>query len=101
MSETVAVAYFFYIAVLATLHPLSGSVKLIAWFVPVVLLTVAVFESRHSRSWSKVARNWAPMALILIGYWELAWFAGPATSRWNDRFIGADRWLLNRMGLRA
>jgi membrane-associated phospholipid phosphatase len=48
-----------------------------------------------------MARDWVPLTLILAGYRELNWFAGPATSHWNNLWIGFDRLLLNQLGLRA
>jgi membrane-associated phospholipid phosphatase len=65
------------------------------------LWTLASIENRYSRNWSSIARDWTPLALILAGYWELNWFAGPATSHWNNLWIGFDRLLLNQLGLRA
>jgi membrane-associated phospholipid phosphatase len=99
--ETVAVAYFGYTAVLASLHRLSLPLVFIAWLVPMGLWTLASIENRYSRNWSSIARDWVPLALILAGYWELNWFAGPATSHWNNLWIGFDRLLLNQLGLRA
>jgi len=99
--ETVAITYFVYTAVLASLHGLSPAVVITAWLVPVALWTVAAIETRYSQQWSNMARDWVPLALILAGYWELNWFAGPATSHWNNLWIGFDRLLLNQLGLRA
>jgi len=99
--EAVAITYFFYIAVLASVYHLSGPVRLTAWVVPIVLLTLTSIEGCYSRRWSSIARDWAPLALILVGYWQLAWFSRPASSLWNYRWIGFDRLLLNHLGFRA
>jgi membrane-associated phospholipid phosphatase len=99
-SEAVALVYFLYIAVLASVHRLSRTVILAAWLIPLALGTLAAIERRYSRKWSNVLRDWAPLALILVGYWELDWFAVPAISGWDNLWIGFDRLLLNHFGLR-
>jgi membrane-associated phospholipid phosphatase len=99
--ETVAIVYFLYIALLALVHRLPLPLVLTAGLLPMALGSLANLESRYSSQWSRMARDWAPLALILAGYWELNWFAGASTSRWNHLFIGFDRELLNGLGLRA
>lgn len=99
--ETVAITYFVYAAVLASLHRLSLRLVLAAWIIPTGLWILAASERRYSRKWSSIVRDWSPLALILAGYWELSWFAGSTTSHWNNFFIGFDRLLLDHMGLRA
>jgi membrane-associated phospholipid phosphatase len=98
--ETVAITYFVYTAVLASLHRLSLPLVLTAWLIPTGLWTLAVIERRHSREWSSIARDWVPLVLILVGYRELNWFAGPANTYWNNLWIGFDRQLLD-LGLRT
>ena len=100
-SEAVAIAYFFYTAILASLHRLSWPLILVAWSAPIGLGILAAMESRYSQTWSRILRDWAPLALILAGYWEMNWFATPATSEWNDLWIGLDRRLLSQWGLGA
>lgn len=98
--ETVAIIYFVYTAVLASLHRLSLPLVLTAWLVPIGLWALAVVERRNSREWSRIARDWIPLILILVGYWELNWFAVPAGPQWNDRWIGFDRQLFD-LGFRT
>ena len=91
--ETVAITYFFYTAVLSSRHGLSLALVVIAWLVPMALWILATIETRYSRKWSSIARDWVPLALILAGYRELNWFAGPPASHWNNLWIGFDRLL--------
>jgi membrane-associated phospholipid phosphatase len=99
--ETVAITYFLYTAVLSSRHGLSLALVVIAWLVPMALWALAAIETRYSRKWSSIARDWVPLTLILASYRELNWFAGPATSYWNNLWIGFDRLLLNQVGLRS
>ena len=99
--ETVAITYFLYTAMLASRHRLPLALIVTAWLVPMSLWVLAAIETRYSRKWSSIARDWVPLALILASYQELNWFAGPATSHWNNLWIGFDRLLLNQLGLRA
>ena len=99
--EAVAVVYFFYTALLALLHRLSWPLILVAWAAPIGLCILAAMDRRHARPWSSIVRDWAPLALILPGYWEMSWFAAPATARWDNLWIGFDRLLLNRWELGA
>lgn len=99
--ETVAITYFLYTALLVSMHRLAWPPVVSAWLVPIALWTLAAVETRYSQNWSSIARDWVPLALILAGYWELNWFAGPAISHWNNLWIGFDRLLLNQLGLRG
>ena len=55
--ETVAIGYFVYTAVLASLHRLSLPLVFIAWLMPMGLWALASIESRYSRNWSSIARD--------------------------------------------
>jgi membrane-associated phospholipid phosphatase len=99
--ETVAILYFVYTAVLALVHRLALPFVVVAWLLPMALWALAAVETRYSRPWSRIARDWLPLALILAGYRELNWLAGPATSHWDNLWIGFDRLLFNQLELRA
>jgi hypothetical protein len=96
--EAVALCYFLYTALVASLQRLSWAAILISWSIPAVIYTLGAIERRYSRRWSSMLRDWLTLALILAAYWQLDWFARPFTSRWNDLFIGYDRALLHRLG---
>jgi membrane-associated phospholipid phosphatase len=58
-------------------------------------------ETCRTRPWSRVVREWIPLGLILVAYWQIDWFAGTALTRWQQVWLGWDRWILETMGLRA
>ena len=100
--ERLAIAYFVYIALLASWHGLPVSKRLSAWLIPLAIWTLAAVESKFTRPWSRVTRDWATLGLIVPAYRQVDWFAGsPFLSRWQDWLVGWDRLLLDRLGLRA
>lgn len=101
-SETVALGYFVYVALLACIQSVSVTHRVIAFLIP-LLLTVAVrAETRFSQGWSRVVRDWAALGLILVAYWEVDWFAGrPRMLAYQNVWITWDRFVLDRLGLRV
>ena len=100
VGEKVALAYFVFTAVLVSLHRRPVSRCLLAWAVPLILSTVLALESRYSSSWSRVTRDWAVLALILIAYWQVDWLgSGSTQATWQHTWIGWDRYLLHQAGL--
>ncbi|MBI3683483.1 MAG: phosphatase PAP2 family protein [Acidobacteria bacterium] len=72
----------------------------LAWLIPAALWALAAVESRFSRKWSAVVRDWIPLSLILAGYWQADWFPSPPVTRWEQTWIQWDRILLDGFGLR-
>ena len=99
--ETVAVTYFVYTAVLASLHRLSWPLVFTAWLIPIGIWALGSIERRYSRPWSSIARDWIPLALILAAYRQLNWFAAPVNPRWSSLWMGWDRILFDHLGFRA
>lgn len=101
-AEKIALAYFAYIAAMVSIHPEPRSRYLLAWVIPVALWAAIAAQARFSAGWNRVTRDWASLALILVAYRELDWFAGrPPLAGWQQAWIGWDRYLLNDLGLRA
>lgn len=100
--ERLAIAYFIYTALLASLHNLSTARRLSAWAIPFVIWGLALIESRFSKPWSRVTRDWATLGLILIAYRQIDWFAGAQPlSSWQGTWAAWDHTLLVRFGLQA
>ena len=102
LAERLAITYFVYTALLASWHALPLGKQFVAWAIPIAIWTLAVCESRWTRPWSRVTRDWATLGIILVAYRQVDWFAGaePLT-RWQNSLISVDRALLDRFGLRA
>lgn len=88
--ESIAAAYFFYIALLATAS--RGTTPRLAalWVTPLVVLALCAAQRRHAGRWSSIIRDWLLLALILVGYWE-AGLVNAAAGRWDERLISFDR----------
>jgi hypothetical protein len=100
-SERVAIAYFLYTAILASLRSAVSAQIAVAWLLPFALAAIAASETRFSRGWSRVTRDWAALGLILIAYWQLDWFVSPHLVGWQEVWIIWDRALLDQWSLRA
>jgi membrane-associated phospholipid phosphatase len=99
--ELVGVAYFVYAAVLTSLHFRTSPRTVLAWTIPALLWGLAQLESRNSRPWSRVVRDWLPMGFILPGYWLMNWFGSPRPVPWQQTWLGWDRQLLDTWKLRS
>ena len=100
-SELLLLAYFTYTAFLASFHALPARQQAIAWCIPFTLWLLARMEARFSRKWSSVVRDWAPLGLILPGYWQADWFEYASWNDWQVAWNGWDRVLLHQAGMRA
>lgn len=98
--ERILIAYFIYTAVLAYLSDAPPLRRLLAAVLPLFLCWLGTMASRNYRPWSRVARDWAPLGLILVGYWQLEWFTGSAPSPWQGAWLEWDRTLLDNVGLK-
>lgn len=100
--EKVVAAFFVYTAVMLSLRGEAPWRQIVAWCVPVGIWATLALESRYSRAWSRVVRDWALLGLILVAYREVDWFAGRAAlAGWQRTWIGWDRFILHGLGLQG
>ncbi len=105
-SETVLLAYFVYATIVGFCLPIASETAIFTAGVNLTLLTayllVGYAEQRRPGSALAALRDWAPVALVLLAYREMGWFA-PAehTYELEQGWIVWDRLLLNEWGFRA
>ena len=99
-NEVVATAYFTYTALLATARRTSLSELTAACLLPITIFAMSRWAQRSSGNpRARVARDWLPMGLILVAYWQMAWFR-TTLPPWDQTWIGLDR-ILFHGGFRA
>lgn len=100
-SEWILLAYFANTAALALIRSVPLQLQMLAVMMPVAVWWLASLETNNSRPWTSVARDWLPLGLVLIGYLQVNWFAGPSIESWQQTWLGLDRTILHGWGLRA
>jgi membrane-associated phospholipid phosphatase len=103
-SEWLLIGYFGYVALITPLFPLDPQVKWLALAVFVLvaslLVVLAAAESFGNRELFSIARDWIPLALTLVAYREMDWFAPlPRDYNLEHRWVEWDRTLLYGAGL--
>ena len=105
-SELVILGYFAYATAVALWLPLEGAIRMRTLGVNIslfaVYLLLALGEAKCARRWIGTVRDWLPLALVLLAYREMGWFA-PAhhTNELEHGWIVWDRLVLHDWGLRA
>jgi len=99
--ERVALFYFCLLAAWGFIRPFAASRRALLVAVPIGLYLLCVWESRVSRAWSRVAREWSSLGVILVAYLSLQLFADARLSSWEHVWVGWDRRLLDAIGFRA
>ena len=106
LSEWLLVAYFTYVAFLSLVLPVDWWVAGYTWGVNLIVLAGLSSLSRADRvtGWPvwAVLRDWLPVALVVVAYREMGWFA-PAqhTYELERTWIQWDRVLLYDWGFKA
>jgi hypothetical protein len=100
--EWVLAAYFGYTSIVALLLPVSVEIRTRTLAVnacAVACLAWLIWQSR--KEWAVIARDWGTLALALLGYREMGWFA-PAEHYYTleQNWILWDRILLGQFGLK-
>ncbi|HUQ91682.1 MAG TPA: phosphatase PAP2 family protein [Bryobacteraceae bacterium] len=72
-SEWLLILFFTYTAFLAVSFNLPPARRAAALAIPVLLCVLGYLESFSSRR-ATIVRDWVPVGMVLIAYWELAWF---------------------------
>ena len=98
--EIVAIAFFAYLATFGFYLRLPVLEQAVLCGIPVVLWGAWRAESACRRKWSEIARDWSSLALVLLAYWLLEWFATPPLKTLEARWIHWDRLLLTGFALR-
>ncbi|MCX6613352.1 MAG: phosphatase PAP2 family protein [Acidobacteria bacterium] len=100
-SERGALLFFFYIALLGYYHHISKVQIAGQLLLPVLLYSLWSAESKASKAWSRVLRDFGGLGLILLAYWSLGVFHPKPNAQWQNTWIVWDRELLGPLGLRA
>jgi membrane-associated phospholipid phosphatase len=91
----VVLAFLIYAPILASALPISSPVQSRLWtWNGILLVAYGLLIYRDARKPSltgSVARDWAPLAVMLLAYQEMGWFAGPHTGALESRWIVWDR----------
>jgi membrane-associated phospholipid phosphatase len=93
-AEWLLTVYFAYVALISPAFPVPSKVApfVVAILVPALFLALA----RGNRVAFDMARDWLPVALILVAYREMDWFSGIARNvQLEVRWVGWDRALLD------
>ena len=100
-SELRLLSYFVYVACLAIVEHRALGYRLAAACMPLLVSALAMGQTRHGQKWSSYLRDWVPLPLILIAYWQVNWFeSAPLVAR-QLQWISWDRRLLQGWGLKA
>jgi len=106
VSEWILAAYFTYTSVLALVLPIdpamSGRALLANALVAVSYVLLLRTVRRGGSEWPGVLRDWAPLALALLAYKQMGWFAPAGHDYALERsWIVWDRMVLHQWGLRS
>ncbi len=106
LSEWLLIAYFTYVAILSLLLPVDGWVAVYTWGVNLIVLLALSSLARAERAtgWAAwaVLRDWLPVALVVVAYKEMGWFAPEQHTYELERtWIQWDRVLLYHWGCKA
>jgi membrane-associated phospholipid phosphatase len=103
--EWVAAAYFGYTSLLALVLPVASEVRVRTLVVNACVFAVFAYltaASRRDAEWAVVLRDWGTLALALLGYREMGWFAPDVHHyRLEQSWIAWDRLVLGDWGLKA
>jgi membrane-associated phospholipid phosphatase len=91
--------YFTYTSILGLVLPVASEIRVRTLVVNIGVIGTLALLSRASRlHWAKVTRDWYALALVLLGYKEMGWFAPAAhTYRLEHLWIVWDNLLLGQL----
>ena len=99
--EKIALAYFTYLPCLGLIRRLSVGPLLVLACIPAALWVIWAAQSQSHCRFVEAARDWWPLALILIGYWAQGWFATAPKEILQGELVRMDRVLLYGAHLQA
>lgn len=100
-SEWVLLAYFGNTALMSMFRGVPLHLQMAAAMMPVGVWWLASLETRNSRPWTSVTRDWLPLGLLLLAYLQVNWFAGQPLVHRQQTWIELDRTILDGWGLHA
>lgn len=94
--------YFTYTSILAVALPLATAIRLRTLAVNVCILAAFTVVRGLRLDWATVLRDWGTLALALVGYREMGWFA-PDVHHYTleQSWIAWDRVVLGQLGIKA
>jgi hypothetical protein len=99
--EKVVLGYFTYLPCLGLIRRLNTGPIIVLACIPVALWAVWQAQGRSNRNSVGIARDWWPLALILVGYGAMGWFATPPRVVLEGELVRLDRLLLYDAHLQA
>ena|SRR5580704_331494 len=97
-AEWLVAAYFCYVAAIVPFFPAARGRTWAAGALAALIVAAMLWLARMDSRW----RDWMPLLYTLIAYRQMDWFTPAASDhRFDLRWIGWDRWLLDERGLRA
>jgi membrane-associated phospholipid phosphatase len=104
-SEYVVIFYFTYAAAVAAWRPIAPEIRHTTWILNLTILAtyalVGYAYSFRRPTHLAIMRDWFALALLLLAYREMGWFALPHTdTRLEQGWVLWDRLFLDRLGVR-
>jgi hypothetical protein len=101
--EWVLAAYFSYTSFLALVLSVTAEIRMRTLLVNAFAAAFFAYLIRESwREWAFVARDWGTLALALLGYQEMGWFAPPVHHYTLEKsWVAWDRIVLGQFGLKS
>ena len=99
--ERVTLGFLTILAILGFARHVPPGRSIILFLLPVALYVLWLLEARLSKTWTRILREWASLALLLIAYWSLELFAAPSRQWWQSTWLSWDRHILYSIGLKS
>jgi membrane-associated phospholipid phosphatase len=98
-SEWLMVAYFAQFLIYMWMRSAGAGKIALAAMIPVGVIAGAIFETRHSRPWTRLVRPLVATSIILVAYRGLDWFPPAQLDAVQQKWAGWDHSLLFNWGL--
>ena len=101
--ESALAIYFVYTSALALILPIAGEIRLRALIANVIVITALTWLSTRPEAskWVTI-RNLLPLALVMLAYQQMGWFALPHDGiELELAWVQWDKILLNDLGLQS
>lgn len=98
--ERVILSFLAILAIIGFTRQVSLLGRITLCLSPAALWLIWSLESRLSRGWTRIVREWASLSLLLIAYWSLEIFASPSQEGRQSIWLSWDRHVLYTIGLK-